>query len=262
MISRALSFVLGLALAGAAPAPIPFHDAPRVARDTRLSGLVRVEALVDTTGRVQATSIARSQPALDDEAAARVRAMRFEPLRAADRLVPSLQIIPVTFEPPPGSAPADAWAETRCSETAFKLELDVRPDSSGTFQARWTARGLKSQELFVIVLYPDGAAVDTTRSWYPQRFRDEPEAVAWPAWHREGRDLRNGTTGTFSFTLPEAPWWNSGRIAVVVLFHDVFDGRTVLRQRAYRVDRDAMGLLLVGDPAATPCGAGPWFPGR
>jgi hypothetical protein len=188
--------------------------------------------------------------------------MHLEPLRSAGRLVPSLQTIPIAFEPPPGNALADAWAESRCGETAFALDVDVRPDSSGRFTARWSARGLKSQELFVTVLYPDGADVDTTHSWYPQWFRDEPDGSGWPAWHRTGSEVRKGTDGTFTFTLPDSPWWNTGRIAVVARFHDVFDGRTVLRQRAYRIDRDAMGLLLVGDPAATRCAAGPWFPGR
>jgi hypothetical protein len=42
----------------------------------------------------------------------------------------------------------------------------------------------------------------------------------------------------------------------------MFDGKAVLRQRAFRIEHDAMGPLLVGDPGATPCAAGPWFEGR
>ncbi len=250
---------LGLLLA---IAPIHPLEAPPLARAARVSGTVVVEALVDETGHVRATSIARSQPVLDDEAAARVSALVFDPLLEEGKAVASLRTVPVTFSPPPASGPADTYVEGRCSESAFALDLDARPDSTGRFEARWTAKGLKSQELFVIVLFPDGADVDTTHSWYPQRLRDSKDAAGWPAWHREGRDLRPGTSGSFSFRLPETPWWHQGRIAVVALFRDVFDGKTVLRQRAFRIDRDPMGMLLVGDPGATACAAGGWYVGR
>lgn len=252
----------GDADAGLSVAPVHAMDAPRLARTTRMAGTVVVEALVDETGRVRATGIARSQPVLDDEAAARVSALRFAPLVQDGKPVASVRTVPVTFTPPPASGPADTYVEARCSETAFTLELDARPDSTGNFTARWTARGLKSQELFLIVLFPDGAEVDTTHSWYPQRFRDEPGAAGWPAWHREGREVRSGTSGRFSFRLPGAPWWREGRIAIVALFRDVFDGKVVVRQRAFHIDRDPMGLLLMGDPGATACAAGPWFEGR
>jgi TonB family protein len=243
--------------------PVPWRDAPHLARDTRLAGTVVVEALVDTTGRVRATSIARSQPVLDDEAAARVARLTLVPLRSkAGVLVSSLQTIPVVFEAPPGNGPADTWAGGRCGDAAFAVDVDVRPDSSGRFTARWSAKGLKSQELTVSVLFPDGADVDTTHSWYPQAFQDGEGARLWPAWHREGRDVRKGADGSFTFALPEGPWWSAGRIAVIARFRDVFDGRSVVRQRAWRVDKDAMGPLLVGDPTATPCAAGPWMGGR
>ena len=258
-----LSLVLLAGPASAAEAPVVrYRDAPGIARDTRLSGTVVVQALVDSMGMVRATSIERSQPVLDDAAAARVAGMRLVPLRSAGALVPSLQSIPVVFEAPPGSGPADTWAGSRCADATFAVDVDVRPDSSGRFTARWSAKGLKSQELFVIVLSPDGAEVDTTDSWIPQSFEDGDDAARWPSWHREGRDVRKGAEGAFTFTLPVEPWWNAGRIAIVALFHDVFDGRNVVRQRAWRVDKDAMGSLLVGDPTATPCAAGPWLQGR
>jgi TonB family protein len=242
--------------------PVAYRDAPRLARDARIAGTVVVQALVDSTGRVRATSIERSQPVLDDEAAARVARMRLTPLRSGGALVPSLQSIPVKFEPPPGSGPADTWARNRCEDATFTVDVDVRPDSSGRFTARWRAKGLKSQELFVIALSPDGTDVDTTGTWFPQSFQDGEEGARWPSWHREGSDVRKGTEGTFTFTLPAEPWWSVGRFAIVALFHDIFDGRNVVRQRAWRVDRDAMGPLLIGDATATPCAAGPWREGR
>ena len=254
----------GAHAASGAPAvpPVSPQDAPQVARATRVSGTVLVEALVDETGHVRATGIARSQPVLDDEAAARVAALVFAPLIEDGKAVASLHTIPVTFTAPPASGPADAYSESRCNEATFTLDVDARADSSGQFNARWTGRGLKSQELFVIVLFPDGAEVDTTQSWYPQRFRDAKDAAGWPAWHREGREVRLGTSGSFSFRLPETPWWHEGRIAVVALFRDLFDGRSVLRQRSFRIERDEVGSLLVGDPGAISCAAGPSFEGR
>jgi len=238
---------------------VDYREAPKLAFESRLSGTVVVEALVDSTGAVVAAGIARSIPALDDAAAARVRAQRFEPLRhAAGDAVASLRTVPVVFETPPGNEPAEAWAHERCGETSFAVDLDVRPDSLGRFTARWNAKGLKSQELYVIVLVPDGAVLDTAGSSVPQQLADGPAAPAWPAWHVQGRDVRKGAAGTISFTMPETPWWNLGRVAVLALFHDVFDNRTVLRQKAWRVDRDAVGPLLVGDPGTPACTAGPW----
>ena len=234
-------------------------DVPKLALETRLSGTVVVEAMVDSTGAVVAAGIARSIPALDDAAAARVKVMRFPPLRhAGGEAVASLRTVPVVFEPPPGNEPADAWAHERCGETSFSVDLDVRPDSLGRFSARWSAKGLKSQELYVIVLVPDGAVLDTAGSGVPQQLADGPAAPAWPAWHIPGRDVRHGAEGTISFTIPDSPWWNLGRVAVLALFHDVFGNRTVVRQKAWRVDRDAVGPLLVGDPGTPACAAGPW----
>ena len=242
--------------------PIGPQDAPQIARATRVSGTVVVVALVDETGHVRATAIVRSQPVLDDEAAARVAALSFAPLIEDGKPVASLHTIPVTFTAPPPNGPADTYSASRCNDATFALDLDARADSSGQFNARWTARGLKSQELYVVVLFPDGTEVDTTHSWYPQRFRDAKDTAGWPAWHRAGRELRLGTSGLFSFRLPETPWWRVGRIAVVALFRDLFDGRFVLRQRSFRIERDAVGPLLVGDPGTTACAAGPSFEGR
>jgi TonB family protein len=238
------------------------RDTPQIARATRVFGTVLVEALVDETGHVRATNIVRSQPVLDDEAAARVAALAFPPLIEAGKAVPAVRTIPVTFNAPGANGAADANSRLRCDEVTFGLELDARPDSAGRFTAHWTARGLKSQELFVIVLYPDGAQVDTAGSWFPQEFRGVPDSDGWPAWHREPREVKAGTEGSFSFRLPDAPWWSEGRVAVVALFRDTFDGRSVLKQLAFRVEHDAMGALLVGDPRVTACAAGPLMEGR
>jgi TonB family protein len=258
-----LVFLLALLAGPASAEDVDDRAAPRLARDTRISGTVVVQALVDSAGRVRATSIERSQPVLDDEAAARVAGMRLTPMRsAAGALVPSLQSIPVRFEAPPASGPADTWAKNRCDDATFAVDVDVRPDSLGRFTARWSAKGLKSQELFVLVLSPDGTDVDTTHTWFPQSLQDGEAGARWPSWHREGREVRKGTEGSFTFGLPEEPGWSAGRVAIVAVFHDIFDGRNVVRQRAWRVDRDAIGPLLVGDATATPCAAGPWYQGR
>jgi TonB family protein len=240
-------------------AAIPAREAPRIARETRLAGTVVVEALVDSTGAVAAAGIARSHPALDDAAVARVRAQRFEPLRSASgALVASLREVPVEFEGPPANGLADSWEEARCEEATFTLNVDVRPDSAGRFEARWQAKGLKSQELFVVVLTPDGAAVDTTGQGTPQQLDDDAGAPAWPAWHRTGREVKKGADGRFAFTLPETPWWRHGRVAVIALFRDGLGDRMVVRQKAWRVERDDMGPLLVRDPGPAACAAGPW----
>jgi hypothetical protein len=114
----------------------------------------------------------------------------------------------------------------------------------------------------VVVVTPDGVTVDTTGTWFPQRFTDGADTPGWPAWHRDGRALKNGTGGELAFTVPARTWWDTGRVAVVALFRDSFDGRMVAWQRVWQVQRDAVGALLVPDPRAVPCLAGPWVRGR
>lgn len=252
-----LAFLLALT----SSLPVTWRDVPKLAFDTRTSGTVVVEALVDSTGGIAAAGIARSIPLLDDTAIQRIRGMHFDPLVESGRAVASLRQLPIEFEKPPDNGPADTWSAEHCAETTFSVDVDVRPDSTGRFEARWNAKGLKSQELYVIVLMPDGADLDTTGQFVPQQLADGEGAPAWTTWHRLGRDVRKGTSGAFSFVLPEAPWWNLGRVAVVALFHDVFDNRSVVRQKAWRVDRDAVGPMLVGDPGPKPCAAGPWRQG-
>ena len=197
--SSSSSSLLARPAAAADSLAVAYRAVPKIASDVRLSGTVVVEALVDSTGAVVATGIARSIPALDDAAAARVRAQRFPPLRhAGGDAVASLRTVPVVFETPPGNEPADAWAHERCEETSFAVDLDVRPDSLGRFEARWSAKGLKTQELYVIVLVPDGAVLDTTGQGVPAAARRRPDGarvdrVARPgprrAARRRGHDL-------------------------------------------------------------------------
>src|SRR5882672_5324498 len=211
----ALAISLLLAAAPTPGASTPPLDPPAIARRLRVGGVVTIEALVDEEGIVRATNIVRSQPLLDDAAVRRVLAMSFPPTAADTPAVATIHTLTFEFRTPDAEPMADAWAESRCGETSFHLDLAPRPDSTGRFAARWQADGLVSQELFVIVLAPDGVAVDTTGSWTPQRFNDEPGTPGWPAWRLDGRALKAGGDGAFSFTVPETAWWNAGRIAMV-----------------------------------------------
>jgi len=258
----ALAFCLAAATPPTPGTPPPALDPPAIARRLRVGGAVTVEALVDEDGIVRATNVVRSQPLLDDAAVRRVLGMSFPPAAADTPAVATIHTLTVEFRAPAAEPMADAWAESRCGETSFHLDLAPRPDSTGRFAARWQADGLVSQELFVIVLAPDGVDVDTTGSWMPQRFTEDPGMPGWPAWRLDGKTLKTGGGGTFSFTVPETAWWEDGRIAVVALFRDEFDGRMVARERVWQVERDAMGPLLVPDPRAVPCAAGPWDSGR
>ncbi len=270
---HALAALLVSALAAVAPdsAGAPGHgsltpqavvDPPALARSLRLSGTVTLEALVDADGVVRATNVLRSQPFLDDEAARRVLAMRYPAATGDTAAVATIRTLQVTFPPPRPEPAADAWRDARCAESEFHVDLGPRPDSTGRFAVEWQASGLKSQELFVILMTPDGVEVDTTGSWTPERFAGDADAPGWPAWHRYGDALKGGTGGAFAFTVPPRTWWDTGRVAVVALFRNPFDGGMVAWQKAWRVERDAVGALLVPDPGVPPCVAGPWVRGR
>jgi hypothetical protein len=247
---------------GPTPPPPALLDPPVIALRLRVGGAVTIEALVDEEGIVRATNVVRSQPLLDDAAVGRVLAMSFPPAAADTPAVATIHTLTVEFRAPPEDPTAAPWAESRCGETSFHLDLAPRPDSTGRFTARWQADGLLTQELFVIVLTPDGVVVDTTGSWTPQRFTEEYGSPGWPAWRLDGKTLKVGGGGAFTFTVPERAWWDAGRIAVVALFRNSFDGGMVAREHVWDVERDAMGPLLVPDPRAVPCAAGPWVRGR
>ena len=250
---------------GAAAPAAPGLGVPRLAYIVRQSGTVLVEALVDTTGAVRATNVVRSVPLLDDSATVEVARRRFPPARSPEgAAVASVRTVPVTFQAPPEDDEPrwPAFVETRCAPFALALDPDFRPDSTGALAIRWTARGLRSHELRLLVLTPDGVTVDTTGSFLPQRLLDtlDPAVPGWPTWLRSGKQLReNQASGTIPLRLPApAPWWSTGRIAIVGLFHDVVDRTWVVRQAVYRIEHDAMGALLVRDASVDECRAGPF----
>ncbi len=265
-----LALALGLALAGPTGAATAHADddvappagpvVPPLAARLRVSGSVAIEVLLDENGRVRGTTVLRSQPLLDDAAAAAARRTKFEPARVGDEGVPSTQRVTITFPPPPESQLADDQAARQCESVFFKLEIDPRPDSTGWFEARWTARAQRTLELLISLQHPDGVEVDTAGTWYSQQFAEDAGNV-WPTWRATGKPLKEGTAGgRVPFRLPEKAWWNEGRVAIVALFSDPFTGRAIAKQYVWRIERDAAGPILLRDPAAAACVAGPYVP--
>jgi TonB family protein len=240
------------------------HDVPRLARLVRHEGTVVVEALLDSAGAVRAVNVLRSHPLLDDSATVEVARRRFPAaLDPSGRAVPSLRTVPVKFDVPEIGDPRwPPFVASRCAPLSFAAEPDFRPDSTGSLALRWTASGPRSHELRLLLLTPDGVDVDTTNSFLPQRLLDslDPDVPGWPTWLRNGKELREGTGGTIALRLPASPWWSTGRIALVALFHDAVDRAWVVRQAVYRVERDAIGPLLVRDASVADCLAGPFRP--
>jgi protein TonB len=76
------------------------HVAPRypvIAREGRVEGTVILEAIIDTSGRVESARVLRSIALLDDAALDAVRQWRFTPARLNDRPVPVVMTVTVTF---------------------------------------------------------------------------------------------------------------------------------------------------------------------
>lgn len=263
MSRRVSPFLLALCLApasaGAVAALQPSAPEPAIlARRLGASGTVVVEVLLDTTGVVRATNVVVSQPLLDDIAAESARRMTFEPSLKDGQAVPSTKLVSIEFPAPAADPIGAAEVERRCPETAFRLDLPPRPDSAGWITAAWQARGLKSQELVLVLLHPDGLEVDTTGSGPPVRVVDDPATPGWPTWRRTGTALRqkpDGTGGSISIRVPERTWWERGRVAFVALFHDAFEDRFIARQVVFEIARDPMGVLLVRDPRVPVCTA-------
>ena len=238
---------------------------PRLARIVRLSGTVLVEALVDSSGAVRSTNVVRSVPLLDDSACVEVARRNFPPERGPDGATGfSVRTVAVAFVGP-DTDEEPRWppfVESRCAPFAFTLDPDFRPDSTGALAIRWSAKGPRSHLLRLVVLTPDGVTVDTTGSSPPLRLLDtlDPAVPGWPTWIRSGKQLREGgASGTVSLSMPaSAPWWSTGRIAVVALFHDVVEAALVVRQAVYRIEHDPMGPLLVRDASVDECRAGPF----
>ena len=118
----------------------------------------------------------------------------------------------------------------------------------------------RTLELLVSLQHPDGVEVDTTGSWYSQQFAADAGNV-WPTWRATGKPLKSGSaTGVIVFRVPEKSWWSEGRIAIVGLFSDPFTGKSIARQYVWQIQRDAAGPILVRDPVAAACVAGPYVP--
>ena len=86
---------------------------PPIARSARVSGIVVVDTIVDTTGRVSEARVARSIPLLDAAALDAIRQWRFEPATLDGRAVRVSTTVTVNFRlvtadapMPPGNAPA------------------------------------------------------------------------------------------------------------------------------------------------------------
>jgi hypothetical protein len=239
-------------------------DAPRLARIVRLSATVVAEALIDSTGAVLATNVIRSQPLLDDSAAVEIAGRRFPPHRdAAGNATTGIRTVALRFAAPESDdARIAPFLDRRCEVARLTLVPEFRPDSSGALTVRWSAAAPRSHELRLLVLTPDGVSVDTTGSAPPQRLLDtlDPAVPGWPTWQRSGKELRDGTTGAISLTLPSAPGWSAGRIAFVALFHDAIDRSWIVRQAVYRIEHDAMGPVLLRDALIDECLAGPFRP--
>jgi TonB family protein len=260
------ALVLALVLSGAPPArgaspadEAGLLDAPRLAQDLRLSGEVLLEALVDSTGAVRATNVLRSHPVLDDSAALVVRQRRFEPARdSTGRAIPGVRVVPVRFAARrPRDVEFEHYVQDRAQLMRFDVVPDVRPDSAGRIVARWTATGTKSHELRVVVLTPDGVGVEPSPDMLPQRLLDGDDAPGWPAWRRSGKQIKAGTGGEVTLTLPASHWWSTGRIAFVALYCDILDRTWVVRQSIFRIESDAFGPLLVRDAGPADILAGP-----
>jgi hypothetical protein len=172
--------------------------------------------------------------------------------------VPSTHTVTFRFPAPEQDPVQQAEIELRCPDAEFLLDLPPRPDSAGWIAGTWRARGLKSQELLLLLLHPDGVEVDTAGMSAPLRVESAPESSGWPTWRRTGTELRmkpSGTSGTILFRVPERTWWERGRVAFVALFHDGFEDRYIARQLVFEITRDDVGVLLVRDPRVPPCSA-------
>jgi TonB family protein len=70
---------------------------PKEAQDSRVSGMVIVEVLIDTQGDVRSAHVLRSIPLLDQAALDAVQQWRFEPTVLDGKAVPVLMTVTVNF---------------------------------------------------------------------------------------------------------------------------------------------------------------------
>ena len=74
---------------------IPIY--PAMARTAHVQGVVILEAVIDSNGRVESARVLRSIPLLDEAALAAVRQWRFEPARLNGQPVPVVMTVTVNF---------------------------------------------------------------------------------------------------------------------------------------------------------------------
>jgi protein TonB len=70
---------------------------PALARQSRIEGVVIIDATIGTDGKVKDTKVIRSIPALDTAAVSAVRAWEFKPTLVNGQAVQVIMTIPVNF---------------------------------------------------------------------------------------------------------------------------------------------------------------------
>ena len=70
---------------------------PDIARSARVEGVVIIEAIIGSDGKVEQARVLRSKPLLDEAALAAVRAWEYTPTLLNDRPVPVIMTVTVQF---------------------------------------------------------------------------------------------------------------------------------------------------------------------
>jgi protein TonB len=71
---------------------------PEIARNARVEGVVIIEAIIDSTGKVENARVLRSAPLLDSAALAAVRAWEYTPTLLNGRPTPVIMTVTVRFD--------------------------------------------------------------------------------------------------------------------------------------------------------------------
>lgn len=100
----------------------PFY--PRIAQSARVQGNVIIEAIIDVTGRVAATTVTRSIPLLDVAALTAVRRWQFEPPLANGRPVRFATTVTIQFQLFDVLAPLPL-SESRTSDSGMPADFAV-----------------------------------------------------------------------------------------------------------------------------------------
>jgi protein TonB len=111
VVGGVIGGVVGGVIGGTGTGPVPVSDydrAPRLVRQTKpryppeafvkkVQGVVLVEFLIDSTGRVSHPRVVRSIPLLDEAALEAVREWVFYPALRRGQAVPTIARAPVSF---------------------------------------------------------------------------------------------------------------------------------------------------------------------